>query len=90
METCMLLCFHVHIFRKNMYVSIYLVLTFDPTGKGSICVSRLLMRGQFAGPSGLRMGKKIIIQLEHSSVLVSLTTPANSNWVYPFAGLDYI
>ncbi len=39
METCMLLCFHVHIYRKTCMfhvISLFIVLTFDPTGKGSI------------------------------------------------------
>ncbi len=35
METCMLLCFHVHTYRETC-MFLYLVLTFDPTGKGSI------------------------------------------------------
>ncbi len=37
MKICVLLCFHVHVhLQKNMYVFMYLVLTFDPTGNGSI------------------------------------------------------
>ncbi len=36
METCMLLCFHVHIYRKTCMFLLYLVLTFDSTGKVSI------------------------------------------------------
>ncbi len=40
METCTLLCFHVHIYRKTCMFPCNLVLTFDPTGKGSIGTKR--------------------------------------------------
>ncbi len=62
METCMLLCFHVQIYIKtflfpcNLSIN-FIVLTFDPTGKGSIRWSEFagtdqsqkLGLGQFSG-----------------------------------------